>query len=82
MPSRGKTVERGYGAKHKRLRRAWARQVAAGTVNCARCGYAIAPDEPWDLDHTPDRSGYQGPAHRACNRANAQRGLTRHSRVW
>ena len=30
MPSAGKTKARGYGAKHKRYRKAWARQVAAG----------------------------------------------------
>jgi hypothetical protein len=71
MPSAGKTKARGYGAKHKRHRQPLARQVAAGTVNCARCGYPIEPGADWDLGHTDDRTGYQGPEHRACNRSSA-----------
>jgi hypothetical protein len=87
MPAKGKTKARGYGARHKRLREMYVRQVAAGIANCARGGCAIDPWDPWDLDHTDDRSGYQGPAHRACNRATAQKRqpaptATRHSRVW
>lgn len=85
MPSKGTTKARGYGAKHKRLRRMWARQVAAGLESCRRCGYPIDPREPWDLDHTPNRLGYLGPSHRRCNRATAQSRqptATRHSRVW
>ena len=31
--------------------------------------YLIAPGSPWDLDHTEDRTGYLGPAHRSCNRS-------------
>jgi hypothetical protein len=66
---------RGYGACHRALRMAWAAQVTAGIVRCARgadCLFAvndvaglIAPDEPWDLGHTDDRNGYQGPIRRA-----------------
>jgi hypothetical protein len=82
MPTKGKTKARGYGATHKRYRKAWARQVAAGIVNCARCGHLIEPGAPWDLDHTDDRTGYRGPAHQACNRRTSTPGLTRHSRVW
>jgi hypothetical protein len=69
--SQGKTVARGYGAEHKRLRRRWAREVAEGEVRCSRCRGVIWADEPWDLDHTPDRTGYLGPSHRHCNRATA-----------
>jgi hypothetical protein len=69
--AQGTTKQRGYGAKHKALRRRWTREVAEGLVNCARCGGFIHPSEPWDLDHTPDRTSYLGPSHRACNRATA-----------
>ena len=36
-----------YGARHKALRKGWARKVAAGGVLCARCGRTIEPGEPW-----------------------------------
>jgi hypothetical protein len=42
------TVANGYGAAHKRLRRQWASRVAAGGVDCARCGQPIVPGSPWD----------------------------------
>jgi hypothetical protein len=67
--SRAATAGRGYGAAHRKRRAQWAKRVAAGDVNCARCGQPIRPDEPWDLDHTPDRTGYLGPSHARCNRA-------------
>jgi hypothetical protein len=70
-PAKAKTKARGYGAKHKALRRRWAREVAEGLCHCARCGGWIVPGEPWDLDHTPDRTAYLGPSHRYCNRATA-----------
>jgi hypothetical protein len=57
-----KTVARGYGANHKRLRRMWERRVAAGGVACARCHRLIPPGEPWELWHIDgDRSRYAGP---------------------
>lgn len=82
----GKTTKRGYGWKHQQARKRWARQVRAGTVNCARCGYFIDPDEPWDLGHVDgDKAEYAGPEHRACNRATERHGVKsrrRFSRVW
>ncbi len=70
-----KTVARGYGAQHKRLRAMWARQVAAGVAYCSRCGRWIPPGLTFDLDHTDERDGYNGPAHVYCNRASAARKL-------
>ena len=57
-----------YGAEHRRIRRDVARRVDLGVERCVRCGGWIAAGAPWDLDHTDDRTGYLGPAHRRCNR--------------
>jgi hypothetical protein len=74
--------DRGYGEAHVRLRRRWAREVKLGGVACARCGLLIGPSEPWDLGHDDaDRSRYNGPEHRACNRATASADR-RSSRRW
>ena len=73
MPKPGGTVARGYGAAHRQERARWAPIVAAGGAVCARCGGLILPGSRWDLDHTPDRTGYNGPAHRYCNRAAGAR---------
>jgi hypothetical protein len=70
MPLKGSTKPRGYGGSHQKLRKAWARRVAAGLESCRRCGELIAPGEPFDLDHTDDRTSYLGPSHRKCNRQN------------
>jgi hypothetical protein len=70
------TVQRGYGAKHKALRKATARTVEAGLAVCARCGGWIPPGTAWDLDHAPGKDGYLGPSHRACNRRHGARMAT------
>lgn len=71
-----------YGWKHQKLRNRWARDVARGEVECARCGEPIWPEEPWDLGHVDgDKSRYSGPEHRACNRATAARKPKRRRRV-
>lgn len=88
------TTARGYGAEHQKARAELAPRVAAGLENCARCGWQIRPGEPWDLDHTDDRTGYLGASHARCNRATAGRrkrkqganaqgqGLKRTTREW
>jgi hypothetical protein len=80
-PSPPKTGARGYGTRHKALRKKLAPLVASGRATCARCGLAIGPEEPWDLGHLDnDRNRYGGPEHRACNRATS--GRRRQSRQW
>jgi hypothetical protein len=66
--ARGTRQQRGYDLAHDHLRARWARKVATGQVNCARCSQRISPLEPWDLDHTDDRTAYLGPSHATCNR--------------
>jgi len=84
MKRKASTQQRGYGAAHQRLRRAWKDQVEAGNVSCARCGRWIHPDEPWDLGHDDqDRRHYQGPEHRKCNRGAPNKAkVARSSRSW
>jgi hypothetical protein len=80
---------RGYGWKHQKKRLQVAAVVDAGRAICSRCAQPIVPGQLWDLDHTDDRSGYAGPAHRSCNRSagavmgNRARGaVRRRSRAW
>ena len=69
---------RGYGQSHVAQRAQLAPIVAAGKAMCAELvclmpSRRIDPDAPWDLAHTEDRSGWRGPAHRACNANEASR---------
>jgi hypothetical protein len=74
MPrTNGTTTQRGYDAKHKAERKRLEPIVARGGIACARCGEPIVPPEPWDLGHTDDRTGWTGPEHRDCNRADGAR---------
>jgi hypothetical protein len=66
--AKGRTTQTGYGWKHQQERARVKRLVDAGRAFCARCGGYIVPGEPFDLDHTLDRTGYLGPSHRRCNR--------------
>jgi hypothetical protein len=83
------TTARGYGTRHQAERKKWIPVVNAGNAVCTRCGRPIVAGTAWDLDHTDDRRGYLGPAHRTCNRGHRRRGLpaeleqpTRFSRRW
>ena len=72
--ARAKTHSRGYGHRHQKLRASWDRRVQAGGILCARCNQPITPGEPWDLGHDDhDRTRYQGPEHRGCNRSAGAR---------
>lgn len=76
---RGSTAARGYGTAHEKLRAQWKPLVDSGQAWCAETvciepgGRWIRPGTPWDLAHTSDRSGYKGPAHASCNRADGGR---------
>jgi hypothetical protein len=90
MPKLPPSSRRGYGHRHQQLRKRWVIRVARGDVRCARCGELIDPNELWDLGHDDlDRTKYNGPEHRRCNRAvvtHLKAALTpevpRHSRKW
>ena len=75
---------RGYGSDHKKMRERVARIVESGRAVCWRCLMPIDPSEAWDLGHDDnDRSRYNGPEHRRCNRATAGRKKQQvHSRRW
>jgi hypothetical protein len=80
---RGTSEQRGYGSRHRTRRAAVAPLVAAGAVDCWRCGKRIEVGEPWDLGHSDaDRSRYRGPEHAYCNRAAAARRRAMPSREW
>jgi hypothetical protein len=76
------TVARGYGYKHRALRKQWAARIASSIVICRRgnecllrdrpAGNMIVPGEPWELGHDESRQ-YSHPEHLQCNRATAGR---------
>lgn len=73
---------RGYGTAHRAERARWTPLVQAGGINCARqspncTGQPIAPDQPWDLGHTDDRTAWTGPECIPCNRGAGARNATK-----
>lgn len=84
----GNTTTRGYGAQHRRERQRWEPIVEAGRAQCAESiclmpSRVIHPGDRWELAHTPDRTGYLGPAHYLCNRKEPQhRGRADEPRRW
>lgn len=70
--ARTNTTARGYGADHQARRRAALQRFIPGQP-CPRCGEPMHDPTRLDLDHTDDRTGYLGLAHRRCNtRAGAK----------
>ena len=68
------TTARGYGAAHQRARRDALKALQDGDP-CSRCGRPMYRGQDLDLDHTDDRTGYRGLAHRRCNQiAGAKKG--------
>lgn len=80
VAGKSSTVARGYGYEHRKRRRLLEPVVAAGQAVCGRCGGPILPGQRWDLDHTDDRVGYRGTAHRFCNQAAGGRKAGRNRR--
>jgi hypothetical protein len=76
----GVTTLRGYGSEHQKLRKLLEPVVLSGQARCTRCRRLIAPGARWDLDHTEDRGGYLGPAHRGEGQSNAPEGAVGCSR--
>ena len=68
----GNTTARGYGAVHQRARKAALRAMRDGDP-CARCGGPMFKSQALHLDHTDDRTGYNGLVHARCNRLAAAR---------
>lgn len=70
------TTQRGYGWTHQQARAAAIAHLRkTGAQPCARnCGKPVLPHQArhLDLDHTDDRTGYRGLAHRTCNRRAGQ----------
>ena len=83
LPGRPSPAQRGYGPRHKRLRKQWEPHVRAGQAECTaplcmaeRDGGTrrIAPTAEWDLGHDEtDRRKYAGPQHAECNRGQSRR---------
>ena len=71
--TKGSTTERGYGWAHQQARAQAIRGMHDGDP-CPRCHRPMwrAQARLLDLDHTDDRTGYQGLAHRRCNRRAGQ----------
>jgi len=71
MHPRPGTTARGYGAAHKKARKAGL--PAAYGKTCSRygqdpkCPGVMRPGQRLELDHTDDRQGYRGFSHAACN---------------
>lgn len=67
------TTQRGYGWAHQQARTHALHRMVDGQP-CTRCAQPMYRSEAQllDLDHTEDRTTYQGLAHRACNRRAGQ----------
>lgn len=72
--ARGSRQQRGYDKTHDRERRRWQHRLDAGHTTHCHALVCLTPDvpitkhTPWDLGHSPDRTGWTGPEHPTCNR--------------
>ena len=67
------TQARGYGTGHRQLRAKLAPKVAAGLIDCWRCGKNLRGHQ-WHLGHDDnDRTIYRGAECAACNLGAAAR---------
>jgi hypothetical protein len=74
QPQQPTTDQKGYDWRHQQARTRAKRLVDAGLARCARCGRAIHPLEPFDLDHHDhNRDVYIGVSHQRCNRGAPHR---------
>ena len=69
MTNTDKRSSTANGADHRAACEYWLRIIAAGRASCPQCGRRIDPADAWDFGRSPDRSGYRGPEHAACDRA-------------
>jgi hypothetical protein len=80
--TKASTTGRGYGWKHQQARADAIRNMQDGAA-CSRCGRPMRRSQAGllDLDHTDDRAGYRGLAHRTCNRRAGQAKAIAHRRA-
>jgi len=72
-----------YDWRHRKIREALVPVVAAGGVECWRCGKELDPLERWDLGHDDDDpTRYRGPEHLLCNRSTSGRRAPAEARRW
>ncbi|WP_146776700.1 hypothetical protein [Parafrankia sp. Ea1.12] len=76
------TTSRGYGHEHRKTREKLLPAAVGST--CTRCHRPIVEGQDVHLDHTDDRTGYNGLAHDHCNVvAGARKGAARsHGRAY
>jgi len=90
--TRASTTDRGYGTAHMKARTRYLAALRDGQL-CHFCQQPMFRSQQLDLDHTPDRKGWKGLSHRACNRragainGNRARGqklakIIRRTSVW
>lgn len=70
--ARAPRAQRGYDAKHDRVRAQLLEQFRPGDP-CAICGKPMVSAANLDLAHNETRTGWKGLAHARCNRATNRR---------
>ena len=81
--AKGSSTARGYGKAHRAARERALKDLRENDGQpCTRCAQPMwwAQRQWLDLDHTDDRTGYRGLAHRGCNRRAGQAKAAAHRR--